>query len=118
MWFDLTVPDADEVLAFYQSITGYSSEALDMGDYDDYILYDLEAKPLAGICHARGVNAELPAQWLVYFTVNNLEESMLRCEAFGGKIVSGPRSSGNGTYCVIRDPAGAHAALFEPKQPA
>jgi len=25
--------------------------------------------PVAGICHARGANANLPAQWLIYVAV-------------------------------------------------
>lgn len=41
---------------------------------------------------------------------------MERCTALGGTIVAGPRSLGDaGKFCVVRDPAGAVAALWEAK---
>jgi predicted enzyme related to lactoylglutathione lyase len=51
---------------------------------------------------------------LIYITVGNLDISMDSCCRNGGTILSGPRSvAGHGRYCVIQDPAGAVAALFE-----
>jgi predicted enzyme related to lactoylglutathione lyase len=47
--------------------------------------------------------------------VADLEASMDRCRELGGDVVAGPSGMGSyGRYCVIRDPAGAHLALFEP----
>jgi predicted enzyme related to lactoylglutathione lyase len=38
-----------------------------------------------------------------------------RCVELGGTVLAPPRNfGGQGRYCVIRDPAGAAAALFEP----
>ena len=43
---------------------------MDMGGYDDWSLIPPDGgDPVAGICHARGVNATLPAAWLVYWMV-------------------------------------------------
>lgn len=37
-----------------------------MGAYDDYVMNaSSTGQATAGICHARGGNADLPAQWLV-----------------------------------------------------
>jgi len=70
---------------------------------------------VAGVCHERGPNAGLPPQWLMYITVEDLDRRMSRCRELGGQIIAGPKSmSGHGRYCVIRDPAGAVAALIEP----
>ncbi len=72
-------------------------------------------KCMAGICHARGVNADLPPQWMIYIDVEDIDESIRKCTSLGGKIVTGPKNfAGQGRYCVIQDPAGAVAALFEP----
>ncbi|MEZ4561372.1 MAG: hypothetical protein R2853_01375 [Thermomicrobiales bacterium] len=43
---------------------------------------------VAGICHARGENADLPPQWLTYVVVADLEESLRRVEAGGGSAVT------------------------------
>jgi len=69
---------------------------------------------VAGVCHARGNNAGLPAVWMVYIVAANLDSAILRCEARGGELLGAPRSAGEGSrFCVIRDPAGAVAALYE-----
>jgi predicted enzyme related to lactoylglutathione lyase len=115
-WADLTVPNADEVRDFYSAVVGWTPVALDMGGYSDYCMNVPESnRTVAGVCHARGGNANLPAQWLVYITVEDLDKSAQACVERGGKILAGPTGMGpQGRYCVIQDPAGAAAALFEP----
>ena len=114
-WIDLTVPNAEAVRDFYQSVTGWSPSPVDMGGYQDFCMTPTgAAEPVAGICHARGGNAGLPPVWLVYITVADLEESIARCQSLGGKILRPSQSIGpNARFCVIQDPAGAIAALYE-----
>ena len=68
---------------------------------------------LPGVCHARGGNAVLPPQWLIYITVADLDRSMAECERLGGRALTSIRSYGGGRYCVIEDPAGAVCALYQ-----
>lgn len=113
-WVDLTVPDAETVRDFYAAVTGWVPDPVSMGDYDDYAMVPVEgAEPVAGICHARGENAGLPAQWLVYVNVRDLDESLAACRDNGGAVVAGPKPLGPGRFAVIRDPAGAVLALFQ-----
>ena len=116
MWADLTVPDADRVRDFYRAVVGWTSAPVDMGGYSDYNMQrPADGQTVAGICHAGGVNAGLPAQWLIYITVADVDASAARCVELGGAIIAGPRGSpAQGRFCVIRDPAGAVAALFAP----
>jgi predicted enzyme related to lactoylglutathione lyase len=114
-WIDLTVPNAETVRDFYAHVTGWVPTAFSMGDHDDYCMNPAGSnQPVAGICHAVGDNQGLPPVWLVYITVADLDESLRRCEAEGGHVRFPVRQTGMGRYCVIEDPAGAHAALFEP----
>ena len=114
-WIDLTVDDAERLRRFYERVVGWSAAPVDMGGYADYnMTVPSTDTPAAGICHARGANAELPAQWLIYITVDDLDSSVNRCRELGGSVIAAPRSLGeHGRFCVIRDPAGAVAALFE-----
>jgi len=114
-WIDLTVPDAVQVRDFYSKVVGWSSSSVSMGDYDDFCMIPKGSEvPSAGVCHARGKNAEIPAQWIIYITVEDLDNSLEACTSNGGELVSGPREMGDGSrYCVIKDPAGAVAALFQ-----
>jgi len=117
-WFDLTVPNAEDVRDFYSRVIGWKFEPVSMaeGEYSDYNMKAPESGlTVTGVCHKRGVNADLPARWLLYFTVENIDRSMEECRTNGGKIIAGPKNMGKyGKYCVVEDPAGAVCALFEP----
>jgi predicted enzyme related to lactoylglutathione lyase len=114
-WVDLTVENAESLRDFYSAVAGWQTTEVDMGGYSDYCMNEpATGKSVAGVCHARGGNTGLPAQWLIYITVENLDQSISKCVELGGQILSAPRGSiGQNRYCVIRDPAGAVAALFE-----
>src|SRR5438132_7184625 len=70
-WQDLTVGDAEAVREFYQAVVGWKPEPLSMGAYSDFVM-SADGTPVAGICHARAANADLPPVWLIYITVEDL----------------------------------------------
>ena len=114
-WIDLTVPNGDAIRDFYAGVTGWKPEPVGMGDYSDYNMTEPESgKPAAGICHAQGMNIGIPAQWLMCVNVADVDASASRCVELGGKILRPVKSIGpSGRFCVIQDPAGAVAGLFE-----
>lgn len=114
LWHDLTVTDAPRVRDFYAAVLGWTHTAQDMGGYEDYNMLapDAEGACVAGICHARGANANIPPQWLMYVAVRDVAAAVERCLALGGSVVNGPRRMGEHTFCVLRDPAGACIAIF------
>ena len=114
-WRDLTVEDADRIRDFYQSVVGWKSEPVDMGGYSDFNMIPPGSdEATVGICHARGSNADLPPQWLLYFVVADVDQSARKCQELGGGVMVEPRPLGGGRFCIIRDPAGAVCALFRP----
>ncbi len=115
-WFDLTVPEAHTIRDFYSHVIGWKSQPVPMEDYEDYSMNAPESgDPMAGVCYARGSNAHLPPLWMIYVNVEDIETSVSRCLALGGKLIGEIRSMGNmGRYCAIQDPAGAVLSLFEP----
>jgi predicted enzyme related to lactoylglutathione lyase len=117
-WTDLTVENADQLRDFYEAVAGWAPEAVSMGSYSDYSMNDANGEAAAGICHARGGNADLPPQWLVYITVEDLDHSIAECQRLGGSTIVPPRSYAGGRYCVIKDPAGAVCALYQPPDAA
>ena len=115
MWRDLTVADAEGVRDFYQAVVGWGVRPEDMDGYDDYhMLLPATGESVAGVCHARGVNADVPPVWLIYIAVEDAEASAARCRELGGEVIVPPRTMGAGLFCVIRDPAGAMCALYQP----
>lgn len=112
-WTDLTVKDAKAVRDFYSKVVGWKASSVNMGGYNDFNMnLSGSSETVAGICHARGPNAKLPPQWLIYITVADVQKSAQRCLKLGGTIIDGPRPMGEYRFCVIKDPAGAVAALI------
>lgn len=111
-WIDLTVPAADAVRDFYSAVAGWTAAPVSMGDYDDYAMVPAGGgDAVAGICHARGPNADLPPQWMIYIVVDDLDGAMARVKAHGGEVVHGPGE--NRPMATVRDPAGAMFALWQ-----
>ncbi|MBZ4416027.1 VOC family protein [Myxococcus sp. RHSTA-1-4] len=114
-WMDLTVKDAVAVRDFYWDVVGWTVSGIDMGGYEDFVMTPPGSEtPAGGICHARGPNADMPTGWIVYITVEDLDRSLERVTALGGKVRGKVRSAGPmGRFCVIEDPSGTVSALFE-----
>ena len=118
-WVDLTVADAAGIRDFYRDVAGWTASEVSMGGYSDFCMNEpATGSPAAGVCHARGENADLPPQWMIYVRVADLDASLAKCAEGGGRLVAGPRSFGAGRrYAVIEDPAGAVCALYEDANP-
>ena len=112
-WMDLTVDDASHIRNFYTSVVGWSSSEVDMGSYSDFnINLPGTQDTIAGVCHARGSNQNIPSQWLIYVRVESVADSAEKCKKLGGEVLDGPRRMGCSNFCVIKDPAGAVMALL------
>lgn len=113
-WLDLSVKDADQVKDFYQNVIGWKTEAVSMGNYDDYTMISPQSgDAVGGICHAQGCNSDLPPAWLPYFLVENVVKSVEQVLANGGEMVTEIKSMGDDKYVVIKDPAGAVCAIYQ-----
>ncbi|WP_035456568.1 VOC family protein [Algoriphagus terrigena] len=112
---DLTVPHATELRDFYAQVIGWEPEGLRMGsdpDYMDYVMKDAEGNWAGGLCHARGVNSDIPPQWMVYIQVKDIGESVEKCKNLGGKVIKESfDKSGNYLYAMLEDPMGAVLAV-------
>lgn len=68
---------------------GWKTSPVEMSDADgEYhyfnITYPGSSETVTGICHARGVNSNIPAQWLMYLRVKDVMDSARTCQQQGG----------------------------------
>lgn len=113
-WLDLTVDNASEIKYFYQKVIGWQVEDVSMGEYSDYAMNSPESgQAVSGICHAKGGNADMPAAWLPYFLVANINDSISEVTNLGGKLLTEIKHAGKDQYIVVKDPAGAICALYQ-----
>lgn len=108
-WVDLTVEDATTSRDFWAKVVGFdAAEPVDMGGWSDFNL-TADNRPVAGICHRRGINANLPPVWLVYFAVDDLGTALAEVEANGGRVLE----QRGAKMAVVAGPSGAVAALYQ-----
>ena len=85
-----------------------------MGDYDDYNMLQADTgEVITGIINQRGVNAALPAVWLLYVGVEEVDASMRTCEELGGRVLITPTKDVAYKYAIIQDPAGAIIGIMQ-----
>lgn len=113
-WCDLSVPNATAVRDFYSAVVGWTSTGFEMEGYEDYCMNrPSDGQTVAGICHQRGPNADIPVAWLVYITVPDLAKSLQEVVTRGGTVVRPAKEAGGGSMAIVRDPAGAIFALYQ-----
>jgi len=112
LWVDLTVDHAEVLRGFYSDVIGWKSEAVDVGEYNDYIMTE-NGELIAGICHNRDTNYGVPPVWIPYFEVESLEKSLQMCINQGGSVIK-PIAviMESKQYAVIQDPCGAVCAIW------
>ena len=113
-WIDLAAENAGQIRDFYESVVGWKSEAVPVEDHQDFVITPAgSSDPVAGICHRKGPNADVPGGWMIYIHVDDLAASLETCMSLGGEKVGEIREmAGYGTSCVIKDPSGAMCVLF------
>lgn len=115
-WVDLTVPDASALRDFYRAVIGWTVAEVLMNDggegYADYNMVGEDGAPAAGVCHARGANADMPGVWMLYLPVGDIDESVKHAAAEGGRVLKDTISpDGSFRFAVIQDPVGAIFAI-------
>jgi len=89
-----------------------------MSGYDDFSMLSAAGEAVAGVCHARGSNANQPPVWMIYIVVEHLDLALQNCLKLGGRVASPTRMVGGSRFAVIQDPADAFVALWEPGEAA
>ena len=113
VWHDLTVGKAESTAEFYQAVVGWEKQAVSMGDYHDFnMVCPASKEPTAGVCYAKGENADIPPQWMMYVRVHDVAQSVAKVGELGGRVLKGPTTFSGDTYYLIQDPNGAVLTIF------
>ena len=64
-----------------------------------------------GICHQRGINKNIPPQWVMYINVANVSVSLEKVLALGGKLLHESKKPDGHTICNCRRSCGGRFGL-------
>jgi predicted enzyme related to lactoylglutathione lyase len=115
-WADLATTDVEGAKRFYGELFGWKFEDLPAGDAGTYTMARLGGKDVGGMSGMMpGMREQgIPPHWTAYFTVDDVDARASKVGALGGKLVMPPMDVMDvGRMCIVEDPTGAKAALWQ-----
>lgn len=113
-WNELLTRDVNRAKAFYTELLGWKCETSSMGT-GSYTQGMLGGKAIVGMMDMPpGVPAQVPANWMVYFAVNDCDETVKQATALGGKVnMPATDIPTVGRFAVLSDPQGGVFAAIK-----
>jgi len=114
-WSELLTSDIDAALDFYQQVIGWEVEEMEMPQGTYYVL-KAAGEPVGGMMKKPDEN-DMPDFWGCYITVDNVDETLAKAEAAGGKALYPPMDVPDvGRMCGFRDCNGAIISIITYEQ--
>jgi predicted enzyme related to lactoylglutathione lyase len=116
-WFELHTRDYDASLTFYREVFRWETQT--MGDTPEfrYTVLVHGDEQLAGVMDASSFLPEgAPAQWSVYFGVDDADAALAKIVELGGSVVAPAEDTPYGKLATAADPTGAQFKLVAPNE--
>ena len=109
-WTELLTNDTDKAGAFYAELFGYALTPF--GPDGSYTVFTKGETQIAGMMKPP---MEMPPNWGVYFTTEDVDGVTEKVKAAGGQVYMGPEDMGEvGRISVLADPQGAAFGVIKP----
>jgi len=105
-WNELNTRDLESARTFFDDLFGWTYE--DNPDAPSpYLIIQNEGRPNGGILEMNEEWADMPPHWMVYFAVENIEQSIEQLQSLGGALHHEPFDTQAGRMAPVADPQGA-----------
>ena len=114
-WAELNTTDYEAAWKFYSELFGWKHRSsMDMGEgMGTYFMFNDPSEKTKGGMSNMAKQMNLPAHWLHYVTVDDVDAACKRIEQKGGKVVNGPMPiPGDDIIAQCQDPQGAFFAVY------
>jgi uncharacterized protein len=117
-WVELSARGVDKAIPFYQKVFGWSLKTNDMGpNQPPYYEFQLGGDSVAGGQEMQAmVPPQVPSNWLVYFTVPDVDKSFKAATQAGARELVAPMDFPGGRFAILSDPQGASFGLLKMAQ--
>jgi uncharacterized protein len=107
VWNELSTPDPQKALAFYENVFGYTRHDMDMGEHGKYHTINTnDGRARGGVM--RLPEAGMQPMWMPYVRVENADDIASRIAPLGGKLLMPPTDIADvGRIATLVDPLGA-----------
>ncbi len=107
-WNELYTTDIEASKKFYGDLFGWMFTT-----EDDYTTIMNNGRMNGGIMEITPEMGNMPPNWMVYFTVEDIEGTLARVKELGGQVYMEPKEIGPGKIAMIAEPTGAACMLIE-----
>lgn len=113
VWNELDTRDLPGAERFYGAVFGWTAEPIEQDGDVVYASWKLAGRTVGGIMPMNeSFPAEVPANWLVYFGVDDLDASVRKVEELGGQVRMPRMQMPAGAFAVVADQHGATLGLW------
>ncbi len=113
IWYELITPDPDAAQQFYETVTGWTFEAMPGGLNLDYRIASAKDKSVAGVMRTPDHAETMPSMWFVYIGVEDVDAAAEKVKLLGGSVDIEPTDiPGVGRFAFCTDPQGAQFYLM------
>lgn len=119
-WNELGTRDPAAAKQFYGAVFGWAYDEEPSDRVGTYTIAKLGDEMVAGMINMNALEmpAEVPANWLVYFIVEDADATVEKVRSGGGSVMNGPFDIPPGRFAVVADPFGAAFAVMQPTEEA
>jgi uncharacterized protein len=117
-WNELGTRDTAAAKQFYGAVFGWGYDDEPSDRAGTYTIWKVGDAMVGGMLdmNALGMPAEIPPNWLVYFTVEDADAAVAKVESGGGSVMNGPIDIPVGRFAVVADQFGAAFAVMQPSE--
>ncbi|MEZ5098276.1 MAG: VOC family protein [Thermoleophilia bacterium] len=113
-WFELFTLDYDRSVDFYRTVFRWDAHTASDAPEFRYTTLGVGEGQLAGIMDMTPYLPEgAPAEWSIYFRVEDVDAALARVEQLGGAVVHGAEDTPYGRLAEAADPTGARFKLIQ-----
>lgn len=113
VWHEQVSSDPGQAKDFYTQLFGWGTEQF-KPDEMDYAMINANGQNHGGFGKAQ--EGAPPPHWLGHVQVDEVDETVEKAKAAGGKIAFGPVDMGEvGKFAIIGDPQGAFVSAYQPE---
>jgi uncharacterized protein len=106
-WCELMTSDPAAAKSFYAQIFGWEMKDGPIGGID-YTVISAGGEQIGGMMKIPDKSPNMPPSWGTYVTVDNVELTVKKATALGGKVLMEPHDIPDvGKFALIQDPQGA-----------
>jgi predicted enzyme related to lactoylglutathione lyase len=116
-WSEVATRQPDKVGAFYTKLFNWKTETMPMPN-GEYTMFAAGAGPMAGMWTIAPEMGPIPAHWMPYFQVADVDAAFAKATSLGAQPLMPPTDIPNdiGRFATLHDPQGAVFSIYKSKR--